>query len=323
MNKILTKYIDKLFFKKWIIGIYRDNIEDIIRNKKFDPDINWLFKRSFDAFQADPFLLTSDDNNIKILYEDFNIKENYGKISLMVLDNNYVQVKNKILLDTKSHISYPYIFTENNKTYIFPEAGRSGKLSCYEYDHRNESIDFVRDILNLPLYDSTILKYNEKYWIFGSLSEIDIVRDKITDYKLHIFFSDNLMGPYVPHPVNPVKSGLNNVRSAGNFIEVDNILYRPSQNCKNEYGESMEINKVITLSETDFSEEPYLNISINKKNRNNSGMHTIHTINTRDKLIVVDGLKWTFAPIFQLKYYIRNRRRGRRMKSVGRINKKN
>lgn len=309
MNSLLSKYIDKLFLKNWIIGIFRGSIKDIIRNKKFDPDINWLVMRSSDTFQADPFLLMSKDENIKLLYEDFAIDEAYGKISLMELDKSFKPLNHKILLDTKSHISYPFIFTENNRTFIFPEAGRSGKLSCYEYDPGNESIDFLQDILSLPLSDSTIIKHDSKYWIFGALSEIDIEKDKITDYKLCIFFSDSLLGPYVSHPGNPVKSGLDGLRSAGNFIEVDGIIYRPSQNCKKEYGESITINKIIKLTEIEFVEEPYLTICINKKNRHNFGIHTLHTLNAMGDIIVVDGLRWTFSPFIQLKYFLKNRRK--------------
>jgi hypothetical protein len=311
MKRIIVKYIEKLFFKKWIIGIFRDNIKDIIRSKAFDPQINWLPIRSIDTYYADPFLLSSTDENIKIILEDFSFDENYGKISIMTLDKCFKQVDYKMLLDTKNHISYPYVFTENNKTYIFPEAGRSGKLSCYEYDPVNESIAFLQDIVDLPLCDSSILKQNDKYWIFGTLSEIDTDADKITDYKLYVFFSDSLLGPYVSHPANPLKSGLNGTRQAGNFIQVDGIIYRPTQNCEKQYGESITINKVTELNEINVAEEPYMNISINRKNRSNFGMHTIHTINVMNDIIVVDGIKWTFSPIIQLKYFIKKRIKAR------------
>lgn len=307
MSRILSKYIEKLFFKKWIIGIFRTDIKDIIKSKMFDPDINWLPIRSIDKYYADPFLLFSKDENLKILLEDFSFDENYGKISLMTLDRSFKQVNCKILLDTKNHISYPFIFTENNKTYIFPEAGRSGKLSCYEYDPLNESINFLQDIVDLPLCDSSILKQNGKYWIFGTLSEIDADTKRITDYKLYVFFSDRLLGPYVPHPGNPIKSGLNGTRQAGNFIEVDGIIYRPTQNCERLYGESITINKVTELNELNVVEEPYMTICINKKNRYNYGMHTIHTINVMNDIVVVDGKRWTFSPLIQLKSYLRNR----------------
>jgi hypothetical protein len=306
MNRKFSKYIDKLFFKKWIIGIFRGNIEEIIRSKTFDPDVNWLFVESYDKYYADPFLLVSNDENFKILLEEFSFDDDYGKISLVTLDKSFIQVNHKILLDTKSHLSYPFIFAENDKIFVFPEAAQSGKLSCYEYNPVNESFIFLQDILDLPLRDSSILKKDNKYWIFGTLCEND------TDYKLHVFFSDSLLGPYVSHPGNPVKSGLDGTRSAGNFIEIDGIIYRPSQNCKKEYGESITINKVTELNEINVIEESYLNICINKKNRYNHGMHTIHTINALENIIIVDGVHWTFSPIIQLKTFLRNRRKARK-----------
>jgi hypothetical protein len=298
MHRILAKYIDKLFFKTWIIGICRNDIKDIIRSKTFDPDINWLLFKSFDKFYADPFLLSSKDGNFKIIFEDYTFDDDYGRISLMTLDKSFRQVNHKILLDTKSHLSYPFVFTENNKTYVFPEAGKSGKLSCYEYDPGHESLEFLQDILDLPLLDSTILKHDDKYWIFGALSENG------TDYKLYVYFSDSLLGPYVPHHGNPIKSGLNGTRSAGNFIEVDGIIFRPTQNCKKKYGESITINKVTELNEINVVEEPYLTICINKKKRENYRMHKIHTINVMDNIIVVDGGHWTFSPVHQFKKFV-------------------
>jgi hypothetical protein len=310
MNRILSKYIDKLFFKQWIIGICRDNIKDIIRSKTFDPDVNWLLIESFDKYYADPFLLSSKDGNSKILFEDYTFDDDYGKISLMTLDKSFKKINHKILLDTKSHLSYPFVFTENNKTYLFPEARKSGKLSYYEYDPVHESLNFVRDILDLPLLDSTILKHDDKYWIFGTLS------DNGTDYKLCVFFSDSLLGPYVPHPSNPVKSGLNGTRSAGNFIEVDGIIYRPTQNCKTTYGESITINKVTKLNEINVVEEPYLTICINKKNKCNYGMHSIHTINVMDNIIAVDGEHWTFSPIHQFKKFAKSIHKLHRLRKI-------
>lgn len=300
MNRYFSKYIDKLFFKKWVIGICQDNIKDIIRNKSFNVDINWLLKKnSFDQFHADPFLVSSNDDHFKILFEEYTFDEDYGKISLMTLDKSYRQINRKILLDTKSHLSYPFFFTENNKTYIFPESAQSGKLTCYQYDPVQESLRFVQDILDFPLRDSTILKHDDKYWIFGAFSE------NYSDYQLHVFSSENLLGPYVAHSGNPVRSGLNGIRGAGNFIEVDGIIYRPTQNCKNNYGESITINKIIELNEINFVEEPYLTIKMGKKIGLNRGIHSIHTINSMGNFIAVDGEHWTFAPVQQLKKFFK------------------
>lgn len=293
--KIINRLVFELIYKKWIIGICHDNIKDIIRNKSFNPDINWISKKTFDKYYADPFHFTSEKGIFKIIVEDFTIEDDYGKIALLTFDENLQLINHKIVLDTKSHLSYPFVFKENDKIYVFPEAKQSGKLSCYIYDPIHESLIFLKDILEAPLLDSTILKHEGKYWILGTIGGND------NEYYLHVYFSNNLLGPYIPLPKNPVKSGLNGTRSAGNFIEVDGILYRPTQNCLKKYGESITINKVTEINEDNYSEEPYMTICINKKNRNNRRVNTIHTINVLDEVILVDGINWSFSPIRQYK----------------------
>jgi hypothetical protein len=301
MQNSFVKYINKLFFKKWIIGICQDNIEDIIRKKAFNPDINWLRTDSLDKFYADPFLLSSKNGDLNILFEEYPFSENYGKISLLTLGKDFKPKKNKVLLDTESHLSYPFVFIENNRTYIFPESAQKGKLSCYEYDTESESLIFLLDILDQPLRDSTILKHDNKYWIFGTLSDMGI------DYELHIYVSDHILGPYAPHPANPVKNGLNGTRSAGKFIEIDGIIYRPTQNCQNSYGESITINKITELNMESVIEEPYMTINIDTNRKCNHDIRSIHTINVLENNIVVDGEQWIFSPKEQLKSFLRSR----------------
>lgn len=298
MNKFLYKYFDKLFFKQWIIGICRWDINEIIRSRSFDPDIKWFYLKSFDNFLADPFFIKSRDENIKIIFEDYPFKDDYGKIALMTIDKNFNQVDQKLLLDTGSHLSYPFVYYENDKIFVIPESANSGKLTCYEYDPHDESLKHLKDLIEMPLRDATILRYNNKYWIFA------IIAEAATGYTMHVFFSDHLLGPYTAHKNNPVKDGFDGTRSAGNFIEVDGVIYRPAQNCMNSYGESMTIYKLTELNENSICEEPYLTISMNEKDGNNLGMHSIHTLNHVGNLLVVDGEQWTFAPFTQLKKYI-------------------
>lgn len=300
MKKILLKCFKKIFVKQWVIGLCHGDIKAIIRSKNFDPVINWLPLESLDHFYADPFLLRGTDGNLNIFYEDFSFDDFYGKISVMEFDKNFNLVSKKILLDTKSHLSYPFIYKENDIIYIFPEAGHSGKLSCYKYDPILQSLNFLQDIIDLPILDCTILKHNGKYWLFGTLIGED------SDKKLNIYFSDTLLGTYTSHPGNPVKNSLTGSRPAGNFIEVDGAIYRPSQNSENQYGESITINKINILNELNYVEEPHMVISINRNRSTNHNLYTIHTINVLDDIITVDGLRWTFSPKNQWKNFLRN-----------------
>lgn len=296
-------YFRKLYFKQWVIGVVRGDIREIIRTKNFRQDnITWIQPGSPERFYADPFLLRSDNGEINILYEDFSIDEHYGNISLMTLNEKFERTGNKVLLDTGSHMSFPFIFTENNRIYVFPESVRRGVVSCYEYNPAKGNLISRAEILRMPLYDPVILKMNDRYWLFGSLFE------NRREYDLYVFHSEKLFGPYIPLRGNPVRSGLNGIRAAGNFVEVDGDIYRPAQNCTNEYGESITINRLKVLDEYYFSEEPYMTINISKKNLRENNIHTIHTINFSGDLIVVDGMKWTFSLKEQWKNFRRNRR---------------
>lgn len=302
MNSIVSKFIEKLYYKHWVIGLSRADIKEIIRTRSFSQDIKWLSINSADHFNADPFFLRGKDGNLNIFYEDLILDEQYGKIFLMTIDNSFTKFKTKLLLDTKSHLSYPFIFEEDNRIFVFPEASKSGRLTCYEFDQGTQALSYLKEIINLPLLDSTILKYSNKYWLFGTINGRD------SHNKLYIFFSENLLGPYTAHPGNPVKNSLKSSRPAGNFIEIDGVIYRPSQNCENSYGESLTINKINRLDETSFEEEPYMFIKINGDNLRKNNIHTIHTFNIIDDIIAVDGKKWTFSPLNQWKFHSINKK---------------
>lgn len=294
----LSTLIDKLYLKQWSIGIANSNIQDIIRNKKMEIDFTWIPVNNKNKFYADPFLFKSGIEEYSILFEEYDYQYQYGKISLFTLDNDFKVIFSKTVIDTQCHLSYPNIFIEDGEMYVFPEACKSGKLSGYRYINNTKTITYKGDLINLPLVDSTFLKYKNKYWIFSTM------RGKEANRKLYIFYSENLWGPYIAHKQNPVKNDTNGSRPAGNFIEVDGSLYRPAQNSGKYYGSSISLNKIIHLSENKFIEEPYMSITPGNNEYFNFGMHTINYVDHR---IVVDGLVRRFLPITQLTTFIRKK----------------
>ncbi len=288
MKGLFSKYIPKLFIQQWILGVARGNMADIIRTRIFDPQIEWMPLKRAELLYADPFLYKSG-NEYTILFEDYSMDDKYGKISVMTVGEKPGSHGHKLLLDTESHLSYPFVYTENGITYLFPEASQSGKLSCYQYDPVNTTAIFVKELINLPLLDATICRHNDTYWLFGTINGKD------ADNKLYIYYSDSLLGNYTPHPANPVRTGLVGTRPAGKIIEVDGQLYRPAQNSRYTYGESITVNRITKLTETDYEEDFHMTIALNRKNKNNRKMHGIHTINHLDDIIVVDGTVWRFS----------------------------
>jgi len=294
----LSKIIDKLYIKQWSIGIAEQSIEDIIRNRKIEKKFTWAPVNNNHQFFADPFIFKLKSGEYSVLYEEFDYNKQYGCISQFTLNSKNEVTSTKVRIDTKSHLSYPFIFFENDIMYIFPESSACGKLSCYQYNNHSQLFNFKKDVINLPLLDSTILRHQNKYWMFSTM------RGKDSNKKLYIFFSDSLFGPYTPHPKNPVKDNINGSRPAGNFIEVDGNLYRPAQNSGKYYGSSVVINKILLLSEAEFSEEYFMNITPDRNSYFNFG---IHTINYVDNKLVIDGLRRNFSPFIQLRTFLKKK----------------
>lgn len=220
------------------------------------------------------------------------------------IDKDFNPTGTKEILDAGSHSSYPFVFIENDKTYIIPETSHQGKVSVYEYDFEHKCMINERVIINLPLLDSTIIKHNGKYWLFATLSD-----HQFDHSRLYIYYAETLFGAYQPHANNPVKENINGTRPAGNVISVDGELYRPSQNCGKFYGESITINKIATLSETQFSEEFYFKIVPDKDTAFNAG---VHTINFLDDIIVIDGVRMLFKPWTKWKLFFEKKLKSRR-----------
>ena len=99
MQEFFSKYYQKLCAIRWIIGFVRCDIAEIIRSRHFDPRIHWIRIPGIKSFYADPFIYSVDDEYINILYEEFPIEKDYGRIALMRLDENFRLIDNKILLD--------------------------------------------------------------------------------------------------------------------------------------------------------------------------------------------------------------------------------
>ncbi|HEY6503106.1 MAG TPA: hypothetical protein VIZ28_03945, partial [Chitinophagaceae bacterium] len=208
----LKKYSDWLFLKQWGIGFMKGDIQEIIRKRKNGFSFQWLQVSDKNTSYADPFIFKSNDGHVNVLYESVTSFELDGTISLMVCDESFRAITEKTILNNRKHLSYPFVFRENGKTYVFPENSLSGSLHCYEFDSDTRSLSNQKLIMDLPLIDPTILKYKNKYWLFCTMLGNQL------NSELYIYYADSLTGPYSAHKNNPVKSGLNGTRPAGNFI---------------------------------------------------------------------------------------------------------
>jgi hypothetical protein len=277
----MKKALKKLFyFEEWSIGLANCKIEDFHKNKS---PIIWFKNHSKTSFYADPFGFKIKDKK-HIIFEEYSQILKRGRIAIAEISNDKL-INKKIILDNKKHLSYPFIFIENDEIFVICEAYKSKKLDLYKIDKSNLSLQKIREIFsNQEIIDPTIIKLNNKYWLFYSKKER-------SEENLYLAYSDSLFGDFTQHPKNPIKSCKASSRSGGTPFIIDNKIYRPAQNCQKFYGEKITVNKINILNENDFGEEIYCEISAPDSEQNIIGLHTISSFGDST---LIDGLQKKF-----------------------------
>jgi hypothetical protein len=191
-----------------------------------------------------------------------------------------------MVIDTGTHASYPYLFQWDGQFWCVPETFQAQEVRLYRatefpVEWELESV-LIRGVAAL---DPTVLHHAGRWWLFCTDHKTG------PNSKLRIWHADHLTGPWLPHPLNPVKTDIRSSRPAGTPFVVDDILYRPAQDGSQTYGGRVTINRVNVLSETEFSEEVVATIGPLRQGPYRDGLHTISAIGDRT---VVDARRDTF-----------------------------
>lgn len=283
--KKISKLFKKLFMlESWNIGIAKCNISEFLTIPA--QEIKWLSGGGICGFRADPFGIEKDEEKT-IFYEEYERSARKGKIVALTLNDKLEITAKKDILDEKFHLSYPYIFTHNQKNYAFVESNRANKLELFEVLENND-FKKIRTIFdNLAVVDPSIIFHQNKFWLFFGLANKG-------DDELYLAHADDLFGEFKMHKNNPIKKDIMRARSAGEIFLHEGSLYRPAQNCLKTYGGSIIVNKIVTLNEEEFAEIDEIEIMPNQLGQYAQGLHNISSLGKNHTLI--DGKKTVFAP---------------------------
>lgn len=259
----------------WQIGIIDMSVEQFLEQEKL-PDIRW-FKQPISTYRADPFLIY-ENNKYYLFYEDFVKAKNYGNISYKVLDSTLKEVETGIAIDEETHFSFPMVFNYNEFYYMVPETAEKGRLSLYKAQSFPAHWVEERVLLNIPCADPVLFFWNNRWYLFYSKNNDN------PNVNLYMRSCKDLFDDWENTKEILIKSNIKNARNAGAFIYTNENLYRPAQNCSTYYGQSVFINKVITIEDSCF-EELELKEILGPKNFN-TGFHTLTQAN---RVLAVDG----------------------------------
>lgn len=245
-------------------------------------DLLWMEERR-GAIAADPFIIRRPGmkGNYLIFFEHYSWQGKRGRIDCVEFSDGKFGAS-KISLDSPFHLSYPYMLQHGQDLVMIPEHSASRSLSLYRLDDVGVTITKETIADNLSLLDSTIIYFRDKYWTFSTHVGPE------ENSELHIYYSDELKGPWTAHARNPVKRDRSNARPAGQFISHAGKFFRPAQDCGSHYGSGIVINELNKLTEDEFEEAPVSEIRPQAGSRYEYGLHTI---SSAGNYTVIDGAR--------------------------------
>lgn len=282
IRNVLRRLRVFVWFDSWNVGIADGPVETFVQ-KNARPRIRWLPPPQPGTFRADSFAVRRGDD-VHVLFEDFDYRTSKGCISAVTLHGGDVDRFEEFrgVISGPHHMAYPYLFEYEGEVYCVPEAWETGKVTLYKAADLPTTWTKVATLIdNYAGVDSTLFKYEERWWLFGT------DQNDGPNSKLRVWFADELIGPWKAHAMNPVKVDPRSARPAGRPFLRDGHLYRPSQDCSKAYGERIVVNRILKLDPHEFAEEPAGIISADTSGPYRDGLHTI---SGAGDLTVVDGM---------------------------------
>ena len=289
---IVQKIKEYLAEERYNIGFV--NVNSITSNPEgLYEGINWLNLSKYrDGWFADPFLLSVDDIIIEVLVEEYVYKAKKGRITKLVVDrHNYKLMSVVPVLELSTHLSFPSIYREGDAVYVVPENFQSGSVYLYKYDSSSEKLINPVAIINQPLVDCQIMKYNNLYYLFGLYRNTGSMEES---KEIGVYTSYNLTGPF--QPFSTLSGDTPTKRGAGAIYSDSGLIIRPSQNCYGGYGKGVIFNELSLVDGKVFENE---RMRISPYETKRFGI-SLHTFNKLDSICVVDGSDYRYGKLVRI-----------------------
>lgn len=238
---------------------------------------------------ADPHLI--DFNNQTYIFAELYDKIlRRGVIGYCVINGDSTSCWTPVLR-TPFHLSYPNIFQYDSDIYIIPESYVAGEISVYKatnFPIKWEKIKTLED--DIIAVDSTPVNADKTPYLLSYRFS-----DNIESLELLKFEDGNLQTCFTLEDTN------NQLRPGGNFFKVNNVLYRPAQDCKNGYGSALNFYRVDEISNNTYTESLEKKITPDIINTDlNIAAEGIHTYNFNDKYEVIDIKGYEYDVFFYI-----------------------
>jgi len=279
---------ERLFrHRQWNIGVLRAPAPALLTAEAYeDREIKWFPLDGRKGFLADPFAVIQGDT-VRLLCEYFDFRKGRGHICALDFKNDRFTQDFEPVIALPTHMSYPCLFEEAGATYCVPETCQANEVALYR------AVEFPRKWSKVAVLvehfsgvDATVFRHDGRWWLMCTNSGRD------ADVKLWVWHAADLLGPWMPHALNPVKIDVRGARPGGRPFLHDGALYRPTQDCSRMYGWRIVIQRVNRLTPTDFAEEPVVGLEASADSPFPVGRHTLTPVGD---MVLIDGSRTVFV----------------------------
>lgn len=229
---------------------------------------------------ADPFLFQSGGTT-HVFVEEVPYATGRGVISHFTLQGDGTPSRTQCVLDTKSHLSYPFVFEHEGAIYLLPESSAAGGLDLYRATAFPRQWEKVARLIDQPIHDATLFQHEGRWWIAAGSQTL---QSSSWD-GLSLFFAGSLFGPWQPHPLNPVLVDASAARPAGPLWRDETGHWiRPAQDCSQGYGGALTLRRILQLDPETFREETAGAVNFGDR----TGLRGPHTIGRAGAFEIVD-----------------------------------
>jgi hypothetical protein len=234
-----------------------------------------------DRFYADPFLHRRG-NKEYLFFEDYPFATQRGVISVAEVTAEGRLADTRVALERPYHLSYPFVFEWQGGMYMVPESKGNRTVELYRATRFPDEWTLETTLLSgVQAVDATLLEHDSRWWMFVNIG----VEGASTWDELHLYHAETPLGPWRAHPRNPVVSDVRCARPAGRIFREEGSLVRPAQDCSVSYGHAIRLQRITTLTEEEYAEEPLGRITPEWA----PGATGTHTFNLSERWLALDA----------------------------------
>lgn len=284
----------------WEIGFVADGLQGVFSD---NPQYIWVKNPYKDVcWFADPFILDVTEDYIILLVEEMRYAVHKGRIAKLTINRHTMAIeKMDILLEEDTHLSFPNIWRDGDDIYVYLENHDSGKLNLYRLVDNATRLEKVKVLVDAPLTDAVMTE------IFGERQIFSTKMPNPNGDEMYVYTLDRKLDIV---DTQSVRLDDKHARMAGQFFEYEGKIYRPAQDCNEQYGGAVIIDEVEKVG-GQYVFKPIKRLT-SQHPRLRQGMHTL---NAYKGVVVIDvkGYKHVLGDVIY--FFVRLKKRLLRVNS--------